>query len=149
MDGTRGRGFWQEFGGVCVQDYRYEKRHPFFCWATGNFGRSLDCVSRVDMESLSTEPVSLSAHDEANQICIHNSRMTKISEDIQRDVPTRVGAFDRSAKKHLTWKLAIVGGGDLCEEIKRLAQNCVARDPFLVPGLDRPEKWLAWADCFV
>ena len=42
-----------------------------------------------------------------------------------------------------------MGGGDLFEETRRLAQTCVARDRIHLPGFDRPEKWLAWADCFV
>ena len=46
-------------------------------------------------------------------------------------------------------ELAIVGGGDLFEETKRLAETCIARDRIQLPGFDRPEKWLAWADCFV
>ena len=46
-------------------------------------------------------------------------------------------------------ELAIVGGGDLFEETKRLAETCIARDRIHLPGFDRPEKWLAWADCFV
>ena len=46
-------------------------------------------------------------------------------------------------------ELAIVGGGDLFEETWQLAETCAARERIQLPGFDRPEKWLAWADCFV
>jgi len=73
----------------------------------------------------------------------------RLSTKSQRDVPTLVRAFDRLATTHPDMELAIVGGGDLFEETRRLAQTCAARDRIHLPGLDRPEKWLAWADCFV
>jgi glycosyltransferase involved in cell wall biosynthesis len=73
----------------------------------------------------------------------------RLSTNIQRDVPTLVRAFDRLATKHPNVELAIVGGGDLFEETRQLAQACAARERIQLPGFDRPEKWLAWADCFV
>jgi glycosyltransferase involved in cell wall biosynthesis len=73
----------------------------------------------------------------------------RLSTNIERDVPTLVMAFDRLATRHLDVELAIVGGGDLFEETRQLTQRCVARDRIQLPGFDRPEKWLAWADCFV
>jgi glycosyltransferase involved in cell wall biosynthesis len=73
----------------------------------------------------------------------------RLSTDAQRDVPTLIRAFDRLATTHPDVELAIVGGGDLFEATRRLAQICAARERISLPGFDRPEKWLAWADCFV
>jgi L-malate glycosyltransferase len=73
----------------------------------------------------------------------------RLSKTAQRDVPTLIRAFDRMATKHPDLELAIVGGGDLFDETKRLAQTCIWQDHILLPGFDCPEKWLAWADCFV
>lgn len=73
----------------------------------------------------------------------------RLSTNSQRDVPTLVMAFDRLAATHPDVELAIVGGGDLFEDTRRLAATCIARDRIHLPGFDRPEKWLAWADCFV
>jgi glycosyltransferase involved in cell wall biosynthesis len=73
----------------------------------------------------------------------------RLSTNIQRDVPTLVRAFNRLATTHPDVELAIVGGGDLFEETRQLAQTCAARERIHLPGFDRPEKWLAWADCFV
>ena len=73
----------------------------------------------------------------------------RLSTNAQRDVPTLVSAFDRLATTHPDVELAIVGGGELFEETRRLAETCAARDRIHLPGFDRPEKWLAWADCFI
>jgi glycosyltransferase involved in cell wall biosynthesis len=73
----------------------------------------------------------------------------RLSTNIRRDIPTLVRAFDRLATRHPDVELAIVGGGDLFEETWQLAETCAARERIQVPGFDRPEKWLAWADCFV
>jgi glycosyltransferase involved in cell wall biosynthesis len=73
----------------------------------------------------------------------------RLSENSQRDVPTLVRAFDRVATMHSDVELAIVGSGDLFERTNQLAETCIARGRIHVPGFDRPEKWLAWADCFV
>jgi glycosyltransferase involved in cell wall biosynthesis len=73
----------------------------------------------------------------------------RLSKTAQRDVPTLVRAFDRVATKHPDLELAIVGGGALFGETRRLAETCAARNRIHMPGFDCPEKWLAWADCFV
>lgn len=73
----------------------------------------------------------------------------RLSTNTQRDVPTLVRAFDRLANTNPDVELAIVGGGELFEETRQLAETCAARDRIHLPGFDRPEKWLAWADCFV
>ena len=73
----------------------------------------------------------------------------RLSTNSGRDVPTLVRAFDRLATTYADLELAIVGGGELFEETRRLAESCAARDRIHLPGFDRPEKWLAWADCFV
>jgi glycosyltransferase involved in cell wall biosynthesis len=79
----------------------------------------------------------------------HFLYLGRLSRNSQRDVPTVVRAFDRLAATYPDLELAIVGGGDLFEETRRLAATCAARDRIHLPGFDRPEKWLAWADCFV
>lgn len=75
--------------------------------------------------------------------------MGRLSTNAGRDVPTLVRAFDRVAATHPEAELAIVGGGELLEETRRLVETCVARDRIHLPGFDRPETWLAWGDCFV
>lgn len=75
--------------------------------------------------------------------------MGRLSANTGRDVPTLVKAFDRVATIHPGIELAIVGGGELLEETRQLAESCAARDRIHLPGFDQPEKWLAWADCFV
>lgn len=73
----------------------------------------------------------------------------RLSTNIQRDVPTLIRAFDRLAVMHPDVELALVGSGDLFEETVALVNACGARDRIEVPGLDDPNKWLTWADCFV
>ena len=75
--------------------------------------------------------------------------MGRLSANTGRDIPTLVKAFDRVATTHVDIELAIVGGGELLEETRRLAESCTAGDRIHLPGFDRPEKWLAWANCFV
>jgi glycosyltransferase involved in cell wall biosynthesis len=75
--------------------------------------------------------------------------MGRLSANARRDLPTLVRAFDRVAAVYPDLQLAIVGGGDLLEETRRLAETCTSRHRIHVPGLDLPEKWIAWADCFV
>lgn len=73
----------------------------------------------------------------------------RLSTNIQRDVPTMIKAFDLLTATHSGIELAIVGGGDLYDDTKRQADTCQARGNIHLPGFDRSEKWLAWADCFV
>ncbi len=73
----------------------------------------------------------------------------RLSTNIRRDVPTLVNAFDRLATTCPDLELAVVGGGDLFEDTRRLAATCAAGARIHLPGFDRPEKWLGWADCFV
>ncbi len=73
----------------------------------------------------------------------------RLSTNSQRDVPTLIRAFDRLAVKHSDVELALVGRGDLFQETFALANACEARDRIQMPGLDEPNKWLSWADCFV
>ena len=75
--------------------------------------------------------------------------MGRLSTNTRRDVPTLVTAFDRIATTYPDVELAIVGDGELFEETRRLAETCGARARIHMPGFDRPEKWLAWANCFV
>jgi len=73
----------------------------------------------------------------------------RLSTNIQRDVPSLITAFDRLATTYPDLELALVGGGDLLEETRRLAETCNSRNRIHLPGFDSSEKWLAWADCFV
>ena len=79
----------------------------------------------------------------------HFLYLGRLSTNANRDVPALVRAFDHLATTHPDLELAIVGGGDLFEQTRRLVETCAARNRIHLPGFDRPEKWLAWADCFV
>src|SRR5262245_35608712 len=56
----------------------------------------------------------------------------RLSEKTERDIPTLIMAFDRLATASDDLELAVVGGGDLFEKTKRLAQACIARDRILL-----------------
>ena len=73
----------------------------------------------------------------------------RLSANIHRDTPTLIKAFDRLAVESSDIELALVGGGDLYDETQRLADASPVRKRIHLPGFDQPEKWLAWADCFV
>ena len=73
----------------------------------------------------------------------------RLSTNIHRDTPTLIKAFDRLALESSDIELALVGGGDLYDETQRLADASPVRKRIHLPGFDQPEKWLAWADCFV
>lgn len=73
----------------------------------------------------------------------------RLSQDCQRDIPTLIKAFEQLSGTYFDLELAIVGGGDLFDDIKRLAGACPARDRIHLPGFEPPAKWLAWAECFV
>ena len=73
----------------------------------------------------------------------------RLSTNTKRDVPTLIKAFDRLAAGRADLELALVGGGDLFEQTRRLVDACAARARIHLCGFDVPERWLAWADCFV
>jgi L-malate glycosyltransferase len=73
----------------------------------------------------------------------------RLSSNIDRDIPTLIAAFDALAAVYPDIELALVGGGDLLEEVRRIAQGCAARSRIYLPGFDAPAPWLGWADCFV
>src|SRR4030095_7902603 len=52
LDTTQDRRLWQEPEGVCGHDYGSSDRDPCVCWPTTYPVRSMDCVARLDMESL-------------------------------------------------------------------------------------------------
>lgn len=79
----------------------------------------------------------------------HLLYLGRLSSNAERDVPTLALAFDQLATQHRDLELAIVGAGDLFEETKKLIAGTAARRRIHMPGFDAPEKWLAWADCFV
>jgi glycosyltransferase involved in cell wall biosynthesis len=73
----------------------------------------------------------------------------RLSDNARRDVPTLISAFEKIAAVHGDVELALVGGGDRLDETRELARRSAARDRISLPGFDDPEKWFAWADCFV
>lgn len=79
----------------------------------------------------------------------HFLYLGRLSMTADRDVPTLIRAFARLAATHPDIELAIVGAGDLFEETKQLIAACGVPQRIVTPGFDQPEKWLAWADCFV
>lgn len=83
----------------------------------------------------------------------HNVRrflyLGRLSTNTHRDLPTLIAAFDNIAVQIPDAELAMVGGGDLLEEIRREVELCVHRQRIYVPGFDVPDRWIEWADCFV
>jgi glycosyltransferase involved in cell wall biosynthesis len=79
----------------------------------------------------------------------HFLYLGRLSTTANRDVPALIRAFNHLTTKHPDLELAIVGAGDLFEQTKRLVETSSARNHIHMPGFDEPEKWLAWADCFV
>jgi glycosyltransferase involved in cell wall biosynthesis len=73
----------------------------------------------------------------------------RLSTNAQRDVPTLIKAFERLASTHPCLELAIVGAGDQLESTRQLVGASAAREFMHLPGFAEPEKWFAWADCFV
>jgi glycosyltransferase involved in cell wall biosynthesis len=73
----------------------------------------------------------------------------RLSTNIARDIPTLVNAFDRLADQFPFAELALVGDGDLYQETADLVAKTQNRHRIVMPGLQQPEKWLAWADCMV
>jgi glycosyltransferase involved in cell wall biosynthesis len=79
----------------------------------------------------------------------HFLYLGRLSTIANRDVPTLIRAFNHLTTTHPDLELAIVGAGDLFEQTKQLVETSSARNRIHMPGFDEPEKWLAWADCFV
>lgn len=73
----------------------------------------------------------------------------RLSNNIERDVPSLIRAFDRLADEINDVELAVVGGGDLLDATRILASTCRHADRIQVPGQGAPAEWLAWADGFV
>jgi len=73
----------------------------------------------------------------------------RLSAHSQRDIPTLIRAFDRVADRIPDAELALVGAGDLFQETANLVAQSRNRQRIQVPGLQEPEAWLKWADCFV
>lgn len=73
----------------------------------------------------------------------------RLARNTDRDVPGLIRAFDALAAQVPDIQLAIVGGGDLLVETRRLASGCVHAHLIQVPGPGPAQQWLAWADCFV
>lgn len=73
----------------------------------------------------------------------------RLSTNINRDTATLIRAFDRLAADIPAVELALVGAGDLFEDTAALAARCRHAARIQMPGLQPPEPWLEWADCFV
>ena len=73
----------------------------------------------------------------------------RLSTNINRDILTLIQAFERLHANHGDCELAIVGGGDLLDEMRGFALQSGARRSIHLPGFDDPEKWIEWCDCFV
>lgn len=73
----------------------------------------------------------------------------RLATTAERDVPTLINAFDRLARENNEVELALVGGGDLLEETRVLAEAKSAAARIYMPGFDDPHRWHEWADCFV
>ena len=73
----------------------------------------------------------------------------RLSTNIERDVPGLLRAFDAVADQVGDAELALVGGGDLLEQTRSLAQACRNAGRIRVMGPGNPAEWLTWADCFV
>lgn len=100
--------------------------------------------SRVDVAEGSSDPARVNGRSIRRFLYIG-----RLSSNIQRDVPTLIDAFTDLAASEPTLELAIVGGGDLFEATRQHVARSSARDRIHLPGFDAPERWLAWADCFV
>jgi glycosyltransferase involved in cell wall biosynthesis len=73
----------------------------------------------------------------------------RLSSNIQRDMATLIRAFDRLADRLPDAELALVGEGDLFVETAALVARTRNQERMRMPGLQNPEPWLQWADCFV
>lgn len=73
----------------------------------------------------------------------------RLSAKINRDVYTLIRAFDLLANCMPDIELAIIGDGDQYQETATLIKKCRHRDRIQLPGLQEPDPWLQWADCFV
>ncbi len=73
----------------------------------------------------------------------------RLSSNIHRDVPTLIDAFCSLAIELPDVELALVGGGDLLEGTRAQVAGNAQVKKIHIPGYDEPDKWLAWADCFV
>lgn len=79
----------------------------------------------------------------------HFLYLGRLSSTAQRDVATVIHAFDRVADVVPGVKLALVGDGDLYRETQVIVDQARNRKQIQMPGYQRPEPWLQWADCFV
>lgn len=73
----------------------------------------------------------------------------RLSTNTRRDTLTLIRAFERLARTMPNTELALVGKGDLLEATRAQAAACKASERIRIPGFDAPEKWLAWANCFI
>lgn len=79
----------------------------------------------------------------------HFLYLGRLSQRCNRDFHTLIRSFEMLAADDPEVQLALVGDGDLMDEIRRIVHSGDAHDRILLPGFDSVDKWLAWADCFV
>lgn len=112
----------------------------------------LDWGVAPDRIAMIPNGVDLDGDSVASQKCDVARRflyLGRLSTNSQRDVPTLVRAFDRVADQIPDAELAVVGDGDLYEETAALVAQFRNRQRIQMPGQQKPEPWLQWADCFV
>lgn len=73
----------------------------------------------------------------------------RLSSTAERDVETMIDAFDLLSKIDETSELAIVGDGDYFSKTKEFVESKSCSDRVKMPGLQNPQEWLSWANCFV
>lgn len=73
----------------------------------------------------------------------------RLSANTARDVPTLIRAFDQLAERIPDAQLALVGDGDQFQETAKQVAACRNSERISMPGFQKPEPWLQWADCFV
>lgn len=73
----------------------------------------------------------------------------RLSTNIRRDVPQLLQAFDALADEMSDVELAVVGGGDLLDETRGVANRCRHASRIRVTGPGDSNEWLEWADCFI
>ncbi len=93
-----------------------------------------------------SEPQSLESQQRVVKRFLYLGRLATTAH---RDVPTLIRAFDRLADENSEVELAVVGAGDLFAETANIVSACRHSDRIKLPGFQKPEVWLQWAEGFV
>lgn len=73
----------------------------------------------------------------------------RLSTNSDRDITGLLLAFDALADAVPDVELAVVGGGNLLNDIRDAAKACRHASRISVPGFGDSREWMNWADCFV